>query len=716
MKKFLHLLHRISIKSFLMGVVGVLVLLLTIISVNNVRNAYRDAKEYSRVGMANDMADAILTAAGFEAKERGMTAMVLASDKAGDASFIEKVRETRAKGEESLKKANELAEKLVEADGSNTALKTALRRAKETYTQLESARRDADRNLGLDAKSYPAREWIKNITNFIQANAEVRLAAFASTASKDSLQEAIRMNIELKQSIWLVSEYAGRERATMANFVSSRKPLDPAASESLKTFNAIVNINLTPILRLKDMNGIDSSVLKSVIKMEDVFIGRFGETKATVYAASGIGDYPLSGKEWIDKSSEAIDTVIAVSNDVGAMVYNGIKADVAASRRNMAATVVVLAVVIAIGLGSILVINSKVITPMLYLNKAINEIENTGDLTLSVNVESRDESGQMAKAFNGMMGKFHGVIRDIHSSIERLASSSEELSASAVQIAGGTKSQSAKATQVSTAAQEMNATILEVARNVSSASDAAREASGVATRGGGIVSRTIDSMNGISASAKESSGIISALGDRSKEIGNIINVIDDIADQTNLLALNAAIEAARAGEQGRGFAVVADEVRKLAEKTMKATKEIGSMIKSMQDETARAITSVEREVVAVEDGVGLAMEAGEALKEIVTKVDTVTSMIHQVSTATEEQSAATEQISNDIESVAGVVSETSASAEQIARTSQDIAELAGSLKAMVETFKISGSPRAHAERHAFMDEGANVVPMRRSAF
>ncbi|MBI5826711.1 MAG: methyl-accepting chemotaxis protein [Deltaproteobacteria bacterium] len=713
MRKFL---HRISIKSFLIGVVGVLVLLLTIMSVNNVWNAYRNGKEYSRVGMANDMADAILTAAGFEARERGMTAMALASDKAGDSSFIEKVHETRAQGEESLKKANELADKLVEADGSNTALKSALLRAKEAYARVESARREADRNLSLDSKNYLAREWIKVLTNFIQANAEVRLAAFASTGSKESLQEALRMNIELKQSIWLVSEYAGRERATMANFISSRRPLDTAASESLKTYRAIVDINLKPILRLKDMNGIDPEAIKSVAKMEEVFIGRFGDTRTAVYAASATGDYPLSGKEWIDRSSEGIDTIVAASNAVGAMVYDGIKADVAASRRNMAASVVVLAVVIAIGLGSILVINSKVITPMVYLNKAINEIENTGDLTLSINVESRDESGQMAKAFNGMMGKFHGVIRDIHSSIERLASSSEELSASAVQIAGGTKSQSAKATQVSTAAQEMNATILEVARNVSSASDAAKDASGVAIRGGGIVARTIDSMNGISVSAKESSGIISALGDRSKEIGNIINVIDDIADQTNLLALNAAIEAARAGEQGRGFAVVADEVRKLAEKTMQATKEIGSMIKSMQDETARAITSVEREVVAVEDGVGLAMEAGEALKEIVTKVDIVTSMIHQVSTATEEQSAATEQISNDIESVAGVVSETSSSAEQIARTSQDIAELAGSLKTMVQTFKISGSTRAHAERHAFTDDGSKVVPMRKSAF
>jgi methyl-accepting chemotaxis protein len=140
-------------------------------------------------------------------------------------------------------------------------------------------------------------------------------------------------------------------------------------------------------------------------------------------------------------------------------------------------------------------------------------------------------------------------------------------------------------------------------------------------------------MEGISATAKESSRIIETLGGRSQEIGNIINVIDDIADQTNLLALNAAIEAARAGEQGRGFAVVADEVRKLAEKTMKATKEIGGMIKAMQDETKKAIASMQNEVAAVTSGVKLAQEAGGALKEIVARVDVVTSMVHQVTTA-----------------------------------------------------------------------------------
>ena len=286
----------------------------------------------------------------------------------------------------------------------------------------------------------------------------------------------------------------------------------------------------------------------------------------------------------------------------------------------------------------------------------------------------------------------YGIIREIRSSTELLASSSDELSASAVQIAGGTRSQSAKASQVSTSAQELSASIIDVAKNVSGVSEAAKEANTVAVKGGQIVTRTIKAMNGISGTARESSRIIATLGGRSDEIGNIINVIDDIADQTNLLALNAAIEAARAGEQGRGFAVVADEVRKLAEKTMKATKEIGSMIKAMQDETKKAIDSMEAEVRAVEEGVMLAQEADGALREILAKGDVVTSMVHHITTATEQQSAATGQISGDIESVVNVIDETSSSAQQIARASEEIAELALRLKSTVEMFRIEGAP------------------------
>lgn len=703
-------LQRISIRNFMLAVIGALVVVLAGLSAWTALGSWQYYRETSRIGMANELADHLLAAAGYAAKERGFTATVLSSDKPADGAMVQRINDVRSRLDNSLKESFESAKQLAEADPGNALFRSSVKDVERLSGELQPIRRAVQAEFDKPQKGYSPQEWIKFITSLIEATSEARLAAFASNASTDSNQQALRMNLELKQALWLVSEYAGRERAAVAKVVSARSPMDEATLQKLSTFKAVVDINLKPILRVKKMNGIDQEVVSALSTMERVYLGSFEAVRKSVMAAGATGEYPMSGKEWIDKSSEAIDSILAVSAAVGAMVDKPVTADLWASKRNMVLAFVSMLAVIALGVFSMFTIRGKVIGPMTRLNRAMTEIETTNDLTMSIEVSSEDENGQMANAFNGMIAKFHGIVRHLHASIDQLASSSEELSASAVQIAGGSQSQSAKAAQVSTATQEMSATIIEVAKNVAGAAEAAKGASEVALKGGRIVSESIESMNGIAATARESSAIISVLGDRSSQIGSIVNVIDDIADQTNLLALNAAIEAARAGEQGRGFAVVADEVRKLAEKTMKATKEIGEMIKSMQDETGRAIASMEQEVRAVESGVQLAREAGEALNEIVHRVDEVTSMVHQVTTATEQQSAATEQISGDIISVAEVINETSSSAQQIAQASQDMAELASVLKSTVEVFRTSGSRGQHP-----VEQGrqARVVQLRK---
>lgn len=682
----------------MLTVIGTLVVVLAGLSASIAIDTWRYYKETSRVDIANEMADNLLAAAGFAAKERGFTATALSSDKPAESSLVQKIQDVRSKLDETLKRTFELAAEFKEADSGNTLFRSSMKEVERLESELQSLRRTVDGEIMKEVKNYPPQEWIKLTTSFIDATSEARLSAFASRARRDSNQQALRMNLELKQALWLVSEYAGRERAALARFISSRIPADEATFQKINTFRAVVDINLKPILRIKSTSGMDQEVIDAFSKMESVYLGSFEEVRKSVMEAAPTGAYPITGKEWIDKSSEAIDSILAVSAAVGLMVDKPVMADLASSKRNMVIAFVFMLAVIGLGIFSMLVIRSKVVQPISRLNEAITNIEKTNDLTLHIEVASQDENGQMASAFNSMIGKFHAIVKDLHSSIEHLASSSEELSASAVQIAGGSQSQSSRAAQVSTATQEMSATIIEVAKNVFGAADAAKEASNVAVKGGQIVSESIESMNGIAETAKESSAIISALGNRSNQIGDIVNVIDDIADQTNLLALNAAIEAARAGEQGRGFAVVADEVRKLAEKTMKATKEIGEMIKAMQDETGKAISSMQEEVHAVEKGVRLAKEAGEALSEIVSKVDVVTTMVHQVTTATEQQSAATEQISGDIAAVADVINETSSSAQQIAKASQEMAELASSLKSTVEVFRIAGKQPEAGER------------------
>ncbi|MDP1994836.1 MAG: methyl-accepting chemotaxis protein, partial [Ignavibacteria bacterium] len=210
----------------------------------------------------------------------------------------------------------------------------------------------------------------------------------------------------------------------------------------------------------------------------------------------------------------------------------------------------------------------------------------------------------------------------------------------------------------------------------------------IAKEGGKVVNETIAGMNRISEVVRKSAETVNELGKGSDQIGEIVQVINDIADQTNLLALNAAIEAARAGEQGRGFAVVADEVRKLAERTTKATKEIAVMIKQIQKDTGGAVESMNKGTEEVEKGKVLADKAGASLKEIIIGVEEVVDMSTQVAAASEEQSSAAEQISKNIEAISSVTHQSAAGVQQIARAAEDLNRLTVNLQELTSGFTI----------------------------
>jgi methyl-accepting chemotaxis protein len=234
----------------------------------------------------------------------------------------------------------------------------------------------------------------------------------------------------------------------------------------------------------------------------------------------------------------------------------------------------------------------------------------------------------------------------------------------------------------------MSQTVIDVAKNASNIAESATETARIAKDGSLIVNDTVSKVRQISETVAASAQLMSSLGIRSMQIGEIINVIKDIADQTNLLALNAAIEAARAGEQGRGFAVVADEVRKLAERTTKATAEIGDMINAVRDETKRAVSAMEVGSEEVEKGVALATRAGEALGKIVESVNGLQALVQQIATATEEMSAVSETISQDIERIANASKETNDSAAKMTDTSLTQAKLSLDLKDAIMGFKL----------------------------
>ncbi len=355
--------------------------------------------------------------------------------------------------------------------------------------------------------------------------------------------------------------------------------------------------------------------------------------------------------------------------------------------KTMQAVIVSLAVIGTVLAVLIAFFTIRIIVQSLNRAVAIANRVGEGDFTGEIEVDGNNELGQLLDSMKSMVGKLKHAIADIKMTSIRLTEDSKQLSSSASEISQAMEEQSAKSSQIATASEEMSQTTVDIARNTTNIADSATAASSVAKEGEGIVSNSVGEVQTIAIKVSESADLIKTLGERSKQIGNIIGVIKDIADQTNLLALNAAIEAARAGEQGRGFAVVADEVRKLAERTTNATSEISGMIQSIQDEVEKAVLSTDYATKQVGVGVDLSTQAGTALLKIVDSVEGLHQMVEQIASATNEMSTVSDQVSSDISTIAQSSKGILSRAEQITLSASDLADLSGKLHGIASQFK-----------------------------
>ncbi|MCA9298154.1 MAG: methyl-accepting chemotaxis protein [Phycisphaerales bacterium] len=311
-----------------------------------------------------------------------------------------------------------------------------------------------------------------------------------------------------------------------------------------------------------------------------------------------------------------------------------------------------------------------------------------GNLTIRLEEGRGDELGDLARATNRLTASLASMISDIKDASSQVAAASTQIAASAEEMAVGLKTQEGQTQDIARSIDELHSTVGDVANQSTTASNAVDESGKEAQEGGNVVRSTIEQIEGIAAQVNESAQAVTALGHKGNQIGEIIQVINDIAEQTNLLALNAAIEAARAGEHGRGFAVVADEVRKLAERTTQATDEVAKSIREIQEETGRAVSQIEAGTERVGRGVELANSAGEALERIMKSSSRVREMVSAIATAADQQAHASQQISRSMESIACVTRESNEGASQAAAAAMELSEQAENLNTIVSRFQV----------------------------
>ncbi|WP_374482344.1 methyl-accepting chemotaxis protein [Zoogloea sp.] len=311
-----------------------------------------------------------------------------------------------------------------------------------------------------------------------------------------------------------------------------------------------------------------------------------------------------------------------------------------------------------------------------------------GDLTVKVELPCRDELQRVAGAFNRMSESIALLLRGARQTADDLSLAADSLVAASGEVAASSSGQSDAASAMAAAVEQMTVGINHISSNAQDAQGEASQAGQLAQEGGEVVSRTIDDINRISEVVQRTAGIVGSLGERSTQISAIVGTIKEIADQTNLLALNAAIEAARAGEQGRGFAVVADEVRKLAERTGQSTQEIAAMVKAIQDSTQDAVRAMEEGVGRVDEGVGRAGQAGSAIAEIRDGAGRTVQAINEISDALREQSAASTEIARRVEGIAQMAERNSVNSGETAQTAHQLKALAGHLEQDIARFRL----------------------------
>ncbi|WP_339671499.1 methyl-accepting chemotaxis protein [Dasania marina] len=491
---------------------------------------------------------------------------------------------------------------------------------------------------------------------------------------------AIFVNLEIER----IEEAMSRESLVLKNVVAGSVAGAMSFADADSTMEALHTLNA------------NSHIIGAVIfNNEGELFASYDRNKPDQLDPSiplGFPSNPIRAEKQVftDRFFEISSSIVSESKKLGDIYIRMDLTEVeqASSSLVTAATIITL---IAMGFSTILAlfIQRAIVLPINSVVSALQDIaEGDGDLTQRLNGNSKDELGELARWFNVFIEKIHLITKRFSDTSSNLTDSAHELSSTMKITTQGVVTQQREIDQVASAITQMSGTVQEVGRNVANAAKDAEEADNQTIRGRQIVNETMDSIESLASEIDRASDVIIRLQQETDNIGSVLEVIGGIAEQTNLLALNAAIEAARAGEQGRGFAVVADEVRSLASRTQTSTQEIQVMIDKLQSGARDAVQVMKKGKQQASQSVKHAENAGQSLGRITDAVAKIKNMTQQIESASQEQSSVTEEINQSVINISVVANQTAADSQRIAKGGIELSELALNLRGLVSGFKL----------------------------